>query len=134
MKNLIVLSIAIILIIHNVFTLYVEILIDGDTQWEYFKNEKEQDNELSFTEEQSDIAYQFIFDSEFKNINANTNIFEEHKNLNSEIRSNTGYFSVFSIPQFIAGLNFSPKQFLKNITLSNGCKQALYSNLFCFRI
>jgi hypothetical protein len=122
------------LIMHNVFALYAEILFACDTQWGYFNIDKAMNKELSFIEGQSDIAYQFIFDSEFKNISANTNVFEEHNNLNSEIRSFTGFVAVFSIHERTARINSSHKNFLTNIYFPISYNQELYRNLHCFRI
>ncbi len=88
--------------VHNVFALYAEVLFAGDIKWDYFNKEKGQSDELSFTEDQSDVAYQFIFDSEFKNINANITVFEEHRNLNSEIKFNPDFIHSLTLPEFIS--------------------------------
>jgi hypothetical protein len=133
-KNLLVVSVVTILLAHSVLSLYAEAFFCGDSPLECSFKDFSQPDILSFTEEGSDILYQFIFDSEFRNINASTTVFEEHKNLNSEMGSNPVFCTVFSFPLFLAGMNFSPKLLSIYHFLPNNCKQALYSNLFCFRI
>jgi len=134
LKNIFVLSVVAMLLIHNVFVLYVEILFAGNIQWKYYAEEKGLPDELSFTETQSDVAYQFIFDSEFKNINATNTVFEEHKNLNSDSKSNLDHIIHLALPECGAGIGFDSLLASYFISLPNSCKQELHSNLFSFRI
>jgi hypothetical protein len=134
LKNILVLSVVTILLVHNVFALYVEVLFAGDIQWDYFNKEKGQLDELTFTEDQSNVAYQFIFDSEFKNINANITVFEEHRNVNSEIKFNSGHMLSLTFPECIGGVSFSSILSSSCFSIPNSCKQALLSNLYSFRI
>lgn len=134
MKNILVLTVVTILLVHNVFALYAEVFFTGDFQWDYFNKEKGQLDELTFTEDQSNVAYQFIFDSEFKNINANITVFEEHRNLNSEIKFNPGSTQSLTLPECIAGVSISSILSSNSFSIPNSCKQALLSNLFSFRL
>ncbi|MFA4862688.1 MAG: hypothetical protein WC605_02835 [Bacteroidales bacterium] len=134
MKNFLVLSVVTVLIFHNVFALYAEVFFSSDTQWESTFKENEQPDVLSFTEAQSDLIDQFIFDSEFKNINANITVFEEHRNLNSEIKFNSGHVMSLTLPECIAGVSFSSILSTYCFSIPNSCKQALLCNLYSFRI
>lgn len=134
LRSLLLISVVTILLAHNVLSFYAEAFFCGDSPLECTFRDASKSDILSFTEDGSDILYQFIFDSEFKNINASSNIFEEHQNENSEIRSNTGYFAANSLPEFFAGMNSNPKLLSTYSALPNNCKQALYSNLYSFRI
>jgi len=127
-------SVVTILLVHNIFALYAEVLCAGDILWEYNNKEKGQPDVLSFTEEQSDLAYQFIFDSEFKNINANITVFEEHRNLNSNINFNPGHILSLTVPDYIAGNNFTSTHTTYCLSVPYSCNQELHGNLYSFRI
>jgi hypothetical protein len=132
-KNLLVISIVTILLAHNVFSLYPEAFFCGDSPLECSFTDASQPDILTFTEEGSEILYQFIFDSEFKNINASTNIFEEHDNLNFSFKCNSGCLA-FTLPTIFAGMNFGLKHLSTYFSLPNRPKQELYTSLHCFRI
>jgi hypothetical protein len=106
----------------------------GDPQWEYSNEKNGQPRELAFTEAQSDLFFQFIFDSEFKNINANITVFDEHRNLNSEAKSNICQVPALALQGFIDVVKLRTD--LKSVQsfFSNGCERALFHNLFSFRI
>jgi hypothetical protein len=133
-KNILILWILLMLLVHNISAFYAEVFIAGDVQWDCFNQDKDQQDVLSFTVDQSDIAYQYIFDSEFKNINASITVFEEHRNFISEIKSSFGHLASFTVPEFITGINLSSFLIPFRYSIPNSCKQALLGNLFSFRL
>jgi hypothetical protein len=133
-KNLLVISVITILLAHNVLSLYAEAFFCGDSPLACTFKQIDKSEELAFTEDQSDLLFQFIFDSEFKNINANTNVFEEHKNLNFENRSNESSFLSLTLPRFLYELNFNAGWLSSCFPLLNSCNTYLYGYLCCFRI
>lgn len=134
LKNFLVLLVVTLLLVHNVFALYAEVLFARNVYWNCFDEEKGQLDELSFTVDQSDVAFQFIFDSEFKNVNANITVFEEHRNQNLEIKFNPGFMQSLSVPEFITGVSFNSILSSYCFSIPNSCKQALLGNLFSFRL
>jgi hypothetical protein len=134
LKNILILWVVLMLLVHNVFALYVEVLFAGNVQWNCFDEDKGQLDELSFIVDQSDVAFQFIFDSEFKNANSNITVFEEHRNQNLEIKFNPGFMQSLSVPEFFTAVNFNSILSTYCCSILNSCKQALLGNLFSFRL
>jgi len=114
--------------------LYIGVCFSNDDQFDPTRYNNEQSEELSFTQADSDIVNQFIFDSEFKNINASTSVFEEHRNLNSEIKFNFSDIPTLTLSVFHSGITYKSILFSVQFAISNSFKLALQGNLFSFRI
>jgi hypothetical protein len=132
-KNYIVISLLTVLLFQNIFAIYTGVFFADDTQFQPTCKSSSQSDELSFTAADCDVINQFIFDSEFKNVNANISVFEEHKNLISESKSIIDQIPVLIFSDLFSGL--SAKSFFSSVHffILNSCKLALQSNLYSFR-
>lgn len=133
MKNFLVISLLAVLLFHNVFAFYEGVFFSDGAQFESKCNNSGQSDKLVYTEADCDVINQFIFDSEFKNINASISVFEEHRNLNSEIKYNFSNIPTLTLSDFLSEIKYKSTLLSVQFVISNSFQLALQGNLFSFR-
>ena len=133
-RNSLIISLLSVLLFHNVFSLYAGAFFKNESQSETRCSKSGQSDELSYKAAIFNVINQFIFDSEFKNINANISVFEAHRNLISEFKSLLSHISALSTSEFIEGITIRSMLLSVQFSIPNCCKQALQINLYSFRI
>jgi hypothetical protein len=134
LKNLLVILLITVLIFQNVLALYAGVCFTCEDQFSPTGNNNGQPEELCYTQADSDIINQFIFDSEFKNINASVSVFEEHKNLNSEIKYLFSDIPTLNYKNFLSGIIYKSNLLSVQLVIASSFQLALQGNFFSFRI